>query len=105
LGDRDLLGELVAAAHEDGLSVFVRMDANRADQEFYDARPDWFAHDLQGEPYRRNDLPIACVNSPYYDEHITAILREIATSYRPEGFTDNNWNGPMRDQPCFCDYC
>lgn len=48
LGDRDLLGELTAAAHEDGLAVFARMDANRADQEFYDAHPDWFAHDVNG---------------------------------------------------------
>jgi len=31
LGDRDLFGELRAAAREDGLAVFARMDSNRAD--------------------------------------------------------------------------
>src|SRR5258708_208078 len=37
LGDRDLYGELAAAAHADGLIVFARMDSNRAHQEFFDA--------------------------------------------------------------------
>jgi hypothetical protein len=29
----------------------------------------------------------------------------VATRYRPDGFTDNNWNGPMRHQPCYCRHC
>lgn len=33
------------------------------------------------------------------------MLTEIATRYRPEGFTDNNWNGPMRNMPCHCRWC
>ncbi len=105
LGDRDLFGEITQAAHADGLAVFARMDSNRAGEEFYRAHPDWFAHDADGKPYRVTDLYQACVNGPYYDEYLPAILREIATRYKPEGFTDNNWNGPMRHQPCFCANC
>ncbi|MCR6655682.1 MAG: beta-galactosidase [Opitutus sp.] len=105
LGDRDLFGELRAAAKEDGLAVFARMDSNRAHEEFYRAHPDWFAHDAEGQPYKWTDLYIACVNSPYYHEFLPAVLHEIATKYRPEGFTDNNWNGPMRHQPCYCEHC
>jgi len=105
LGDRDLFGEITQAAHADGLAVFARMDSNRAGEEFYQAHPDWFARDADGKPYRVTDLYQACVNGPYYDEYLPAILREIATLYRPEGFTDNNWNGPMRHQPCFCANC
>ena len=105
LGDRDMFGDLVAAAHEDGLAVFARMDSHRAHQDFYDAHPDWFAHDAEGKPYMATGFHIACVNSPYYDEHIPSILREVASKYRPEGFTDNNWNGPMRHQPCYCGFC
>lgn len=105
LGERDLFGEMRRAAADEGLAVFARMDSNRADETFYRAHPDWFAHDLNGKPYRVTELYVACVNSPYYDQHIPAILREVATAYRPDGFTDNNWNGPMRDQPCFCEHC
>jgi len=105
LGERDLFGDIRRAAREDGVAVFARMDSHRADEAFYRAHPDWFAHDAAGQPYRQGELYIACVNGPYYREHIPAILHEVATRYRPEGFTDNNWNGPMRHQPCFCAAC
>jgi hypothetical protein len=105
LGDRDLFGELARAARQDGLAVFARMDSNRADDAFYRAHPDWFAQDAQGRPYVVTGLYVACVNGPYYREYLPAILREIVTTYRPEGVTDNNWNGPQRHQPCFCPNC
>jgi len=105
LGDRDLLGELVRAARDEGLAVFARMDSNRAHEEFYRAHPDWFAQDAQGKPYIVTGLYVACVNGPYYREHIPAILREVVNGYHPDGVTDNNWNGPQRHQPCFCRNC
>ncbi len=105
LGGRDLFGEICGAAHEDGLVVFARMDSNRAGEDFYKAHPDWFAVNAEATPYRADDLYISCVNSPYYNEHIPAILKEIAILYRPEGFTDNSWSGLGRDQMCYCNYC
>jgi hypothetical protein len=105
LQGRDLFGDLTRAAHEDGLVVFARMDSNRANEDFYKAHPDWFAVDANGNPYRADDLYITCVNSPYYNEHIPAILTEIAKLYHPEGFTDNSWSGLGRNSPCYCGYC
>jgi hypothetical protein len=105
LGDRDLFGELTRVAREDGLAVFARMDSNRAHEDFYRAQPDWFAHDAEGKPYIVTGLYVACVNGPYYREYLPAVLREIVTKYRPDGVTDNNWNGPQRHQPCFCANC
>jgi hypothetical protein len=105
LGGRDLFGELTRAARADGLAVFARMDSNRAHEDFYRAHRDWFAHDAQGKPYVVTGLYVACVNGPYYRDHLPAVLREIVTGYRPDGVTDNNWNGPQRHQPCFCANC
>jgi Hypothetical glycosyl hydrolase 6 len=105
LGNGDLFGDLCRAAHEDGLAVFARMDSNRAHEEFYQAHPDWFAIDAAGKPYKADDLYISCINSPYYDQHIPAVLTEIATTYRPEGFTDNSWSGLGRDTICYCSWC
>lgn len=105
LGRRDLFGELREVARADGLAVLARMDSHRADETFFRAHPDWFACDAEGKPYVITGLYVACVNGPYYHEHIPAVLREVAMRYRPEGFTDNNWNGPMRHQPCFCAAC
>ena len=105
LGGRDLFGSLSRAAHEDGLVVFARMDSNRAHEELYKAHPDWFAIDAAGKPYKAGDLFITCINSPYYNEHIPAIMREIIAEYHPEGFTDNSWSGLGRDSICYCENC
>ena len=105
LGGRDLFGELSKAAKEDGLVVFARMDSNRAHEEFYTAHPDWFSVDANGKPYKAADLYIACVNSPYYQEHIPAILTEISQMYKSEGFTDNSWSGLGRESICYCENC
>ena len=105
LDDRDLFGELCRAAHADGLAVFARMDSNRAHEDLFNAHPDWFARDAAGNPYKAGELFVSCVNSPYYEEHIPAILREIVERYHPEGFTDNSWSGLGRGSPCYCANC
>jgi hypothetical protein len=105
LGGRDLYGELAQAAHQDGLVVLARMDSNRAAEDFYRAHPDWFARNAAGEPYRAADKYVACVNSPYYDEYLPAVLEEIIGRSRPEGVTDNSWSGLARDSVCYCDSC
>jgi len=105
LQGRDLFGDLCKAAHADGIAVFARMDSNRANEEFYKAHPDWFAINANNEPYRAGELYVSCINSPYYREHIPAILTEIWQLYKPEGFTDNSWSGLGRNQICYCEYC
>jgi hypothetical protein len=105
LGDRDLFGELARAAREDGLAVLARMDSNRAHDDLYQAHRDWFAVDAEGKPHKAGDQFVSCVNSPYYEEWIPGILREIVERYQPEGFTDNSWSGLGRNTICYCDYC
>jgi hypothetical protein len=105
LGGRDLFGELTNAAHDDGLFVMARMDSNRTAEDFYQAHPDWFARDRDGQPYRAADKYVACINSPYYDEYLTGVLREIIERSHPDGFTDNSWAGLGRESICFCANC
>jgi hypothetical protein len=105
LKGRDLFGELTRAAHEDGLFVMARMDSNRTAEDFFNAHPDWFARDVEGRPYRAADQYVACINSPYYDEYLPAVLREIAERSRPDGFTDNSWAGLGRESICYCENC
>jgi hypothetical protein len=105
LGDRDLFGELTKAAHDDGLFVMARMDSNRAHEDFFQAHPDWFARDVDGNAYRAADQYVACINSPYYDEYLPDVLREIVDRSHPDGFTDNSWAGLGRESICYCDHC
>ncbi len=105
LKGRDLYGELAAAARADGLTVLARMDSNRAHEDFYRAHPDWFAVDGSGRPYRAGELYVACINSPYYEEYLPGVLREIIERSRPEGFADNSWSGLDRNSICHCKHC
>jgi len=105
LQDRDLHGELCRAAHADGLVVLARMDSNRTAEDFFRAHPDWFTRDAQGNPYRAADKYVTCINSPYYDEYLPAVLTEIIERSHPEGFADNSWAGLGRDSICYCAHC
>jgi hypothetical protein len=105
LGGRDLYGEITALAHEEGLAVIARMDSNRVHEPFYIEHPDWIAVDADGVPYRAGDLYVTCIHSPYYDQFIPEILREIINHAAPEGFADNSWTGLDRYHICYCDYC
>jgi hypothetical protein len=105
LNGRDLYGELAKTAHEDGLVVMARMDSNRTAENFYHAHPDWFTRNADGEPYRAADKYITCINSPYYDDYLPDVLREIIKRSHPEGITDNSWAGMGRTNICYCDNC
>jgi hypothetical protein len=105
LAGRDLFGELTKAAHDDGLFVMARMDSNRTAEDFFKAHPDWFARDIQGNPYRAADKYIACINSGYYDEYLPSVLQEIIERSHPDGFSDNSWAGMGRENICYCANC
>jgi hypothetical protein len=105
LNGRDLFGEISEAAHRDGLVVMARMDSNRTAENFYQAHPTWFARTADGSPYRAADKYITCINSPYYDEYLPDVLREIIQRSKPEGITDNSWAGMGRGSICYCDNC
>jgi len=105
LNGRDLFGELTEAAHKDGLWVMARMDSNRTAEDFYKAHPDWFARDRSGNPYRAADKFVTCINSPYYDEYLPAVITEIIERSHPDGVTDNSWAGMGRESICYCANC
>ncbi|WP_413658035.1 alpha-amylase family protein [Paraburkholderia phenoliruptrix] len=105
LGNRDLFGEIVSAAREQGLAVIARMDSNRVAEEFYGEHPDWICVDRDGKPYRLSDKYVTCINSPYYSEYLPQIIEEIIQRYKPDGLADNSWAGLPREHICYCRYC
>ncbi|AYG60055.1 Tat pathway signal protein [Rhizobium jaguaris] len=105
LGERDLYGEIVKAAREEGLKVIARMDSNRVAEDFYRAHPDWICIDIDGKPYRQADKYVTCINSPYYSEYLPKIMEEIIGRSQPDGFADNSWAGIPRKNICYCQHC
>ena len=105
LNGRDLYGEINDVARQENLTVLARMDSNRATEEFFHERPEWFARDADGNPIRVGDRYTACIFSEYYDQFLTDVLKEIIDLYQPDGFTDNSWSGMNHTQICYCQNC
>lgn len=107
LGERDLFGELVAAAKELGLRVLGRIDPGSAGEALYLRHPDWFYADADGKPFvDRVGQYRTCPNGPYYGELIPRVMREVLARYDVDGFFGNQWFFPSRARAiCHCPHC
>jgi hypothetical protein len=105
LGDRDLYGEIVELARQEGIRVIARMDSNRVGQAFYEAHPDWICRKSDGGPITEGDKFVTCIGSKYYTEYLPSVMEEIIERSHPDGFSDNSWAGLPRTHICYCDNC
>ncbi len=105
LGDRDVLGELVAGCRKQGMSVLIRTDPHATYDDAKAAHPDWIAVDAKGDPRRHWSSPemwVTCALGPYNFEFMTAVHGEIMSRYRPDGLFFNRWDG---SGDCYCQHC
>jgi hypothetical protein len=110
LGQRDLFGEIVAAARKAHLRVLARFDPSYQREEFYLAHPDWFSVNREGKPNLldwppepREKLYEICPNSPYFWEYMPKVFEEIFSRYDVDGIFGNAWEG--YGGICYCRYC
>ena len=105
LGGRDYYGDFSRMAREEGLAVVARMDSNQATEALYQAHPDWFCRDKEGNPIRHTPgRYFTCINGGYYTEQLAGMIEEIYERYHPDAFADNSWAGG-RGFICYCDNC
>jgi hypothetical protein len=105
LGERDVLGELVAGCRRLGLVVVARTDPHATYDDVAAAHPDWIAVGADGRPRRHWASPemwVTCALGPYNFEFMTAVKREIMSRYRVDGIFINRWDG---SGPCYCEHC
>src|SRR5438874_7369153 len=105
LGDRDVLGELVAGCRKQGMSVLIRTDPHATYEDAKAAHPEWIAVTADGQPRRHWASPemwVTCALGPYNFGFMTAVHREIMAKYRPDGIFMNRWDG---SGDCYCESC
>lgn len=105
LGDRDVLGELIAGCRQLGMVIIVRTDPHATYDDVQAAHPDWIAVTADGKPRRHWASPemwVTCGLGPYNFEFMTEVKREIMTRYRVDGLFINRWEG---HGICYCEHC
>jgi len=105
LGDRDVLGELVAGCRKLGMVVIARTDPHATYDDVQAAHPDWIAITADGQPRRHWASPemwVTCGLGPYNFEFMTEVKKEIMSRYKVDGIFINRWDGSGM---CYCQHC
>jgi len=105
MGNADPFGDLFAGCRRLGMAVIARTDPHAVHQDVYDAHPDWIAVDAEGQKRRHwasPELWVTCALGPYNFEFMTAVHKEIASSYAVDGIFSNRWSGSGM---CYCEHC
>ena len=109
--DRDLVGEMVEAAHAAGIKVIGRYDLSKGTRTAFDKHPDWFCRGLDGKPFEYHGTYQACVNGGWYRAQSLEVMRETLSRYPLDGLffnmfgylrTDYSYN---KYDVCRCDNC
>lgn len=107
----DLTGEMLAAAHGEGLRMIGRFDLSKGTRVAYEAHPEWFVHNAAGEPQEYNGTYQACVNGGWAGDYALRILREGLERYDLDGVFFNmtgyqpvDYSGRHRGM-CHCANC
>jgi hypothetical protein len=108
---RDLTGAMLESAHREGLRMVGRYDLSKGTRVAYEAHPDWFVHNKDGEPQEYNGTYQACVNGGWARDYAHQILRESLSRYALDGAFFNmtgyqpvDYSGKYRGI-CWCRNC
>lgn len=107
----DLLGEIIEAAHGEGLKLIGRFDMSKSTRPTYEAHPEWFVHNRNGEPIEYNGTYQACVNGGWYQGYAHEIIRESLARYAVDGVFFNMFGYRSTDYSgryhgiCVCQNC
>jgi hypothetical protein len=108
---RDFFGDLVREAHARKIRVVGRYDLSKIRKAAYDAHPEWFFRQKNGEPVVYNGLYSTCINGGYYRDQAMKILAEGLDRYDVDGLFFNMFGNQSSDYSgrpvglCHCDAC
>ncbi len=108
----DFVGEMIEAAHSEGLAYLGRFDMAKGREPVFQAHPDWFSLTRDGKPREYNGTYQACPASEWAQDYAPKILQEALTRYKPDGvffngfyFPGTNWYNKADEGICTCDNC
>ena len=93
----DFAGEMIEAAHAEGLKVIGRFDLSKATQAAYAAHPDWFMLNRDGTARTFAGTYQACPNGGWAQNYAFKILEEAVTRYPTDAYFFNMTGYPETD--------
>lgn len=108
---RDMFGDVVRECHARKIRVVGRYDLSKTRKEVFDAHPEWFFRQANGEPVIYNGLYSTCINGGYYRQQAMKILAEGLDKYDVDGLFFNMFGNQARDYSgkyvglCHCEAC
>jgi hypothetical protein len=104
LGERDLLAEALASAHQNGQKVVAYIASIWGNQELFRKHPDWAQRHADGTvtSWDKAYSSVAmCPNSPFR-AYLESIINEIKDNYDVDGFY---FDEPSYQSWCSCSHC
>jgi hypothetical protein len=108
---RDMFGDVVRECHARKIRVVGRYDLSKTPKAVFDAHPEWFFRQSNGQPVIYNGLYSTCINGGYYRDQALKILAEGLEKYDVDGLFFNMFGNQSRDYSgnyvglCHCDVC
>lgn len=108
---RDMFDDVLRECHARKIRVVGRYDLSKTRKDVFDAHPEWFFRQANGEPVIYNNLYSTCINGGYYREQVLKILAEGLETYDVDGLFFNMFGNQARDYSgryvglCHCDAC
>ena len=108
---RDMFGDVVRESHARKIRVVGRFDFSKTRKAVFDAHPEWFFRQADGQPVIYNGLYSTCINGDFYRVQAMKILSEALERYDVDGLFFNMFGNQSRDYSgrdvglCHCDVC
>lgn len=87
--DENMLGDVIARCHDNGIRVIVRFDFSRAHKSIFEKHPDWFYVSPKGERIINDDMYVISINAPYEQQVLFDIVGEVIDMYPIDGIFIN----------------
>lgn len=106
LGDRDVTGDIVEAAHKYGIKAIAMADFSVLPPKVYTDHPDWATVDADGKPYETvSGMYTACVMGGYAEEYGRPMVAEILGNYDVDAMKFGGGSYGFGANICHCKRC
>ena len=106
-----MFGDVLREAHARKIRVVGRYDLSKTPKAVFDAHPEWFFRQSNGDPVVYNGLYSTCINGGYYRDQAMKILAEGLDRYDVDGLFFNMFGNQSSDYSgrpvglCHCASC